>query len=132
MSKVKYKFHPGIPPREDVYKTIRGSAKCVIMRYWDGKKWWRLDMDSDRNRPEFVWPKNSITPKPKLKDWQIARGYHFYLGNINDRQDKIQWGEPYTEYTDREITSFMVDQGVLPPDWREKYQEQMRNQKERK
>jgi len=132
MSKVKYKFHLGIPPREDVYKTIRGSAKWLAMRYWDGKKWWRVDMNRDSDKPEFLWPKNSITPKPKFKDWQIARGYRFYLGNINDGQDKIQWGEPYTEYTDREITSFLVDQDVLPSDWREKYQEQMRNQKEMK
>ena len=69
----------------------------------------------------FFWPKG-----------KQARGFvrdkgceDLYLRKISN-QSLVRWGESYKDFSDTEILKYLVVKGILPPDWKIKYQEEMR------
>lgn len=124
MSKIGYHWNKGMPPEPDVYVTRRGESIYLTSRYWDGERWFEIAYGTSRGGTPFNWPKRSRVREPKPR--YSTKRYDFYLRRIHKDADLIQWGEPYTIYEEREVLAYLVEIGVLPQNWCEVYQENMR------
>ena len=123
MPVTKYKFNDGIPSSDPgLYVTCLKSERDKSIRWWDGKLWW--DISSTRGQEDLYFS----LPKGKQ-----ARGFFvrdkgcedLYLRKITN-QSLVRWGESYKDFSDTEILKYLVVKGILPPDWKIKYQEEMR------
>ena len=130
MSTTKFLFTKGRPPCADVYTTRRNSSTYLTLRYWDGSRWYSLDYGPSRGAKPFTWPKKSRTRPPK-----VARDYNMKmcLRNISPSLATcIEWGTAYNEYDTSEILSYMIDNKVIPKDWKSHYQHLMQKRDLRK
>jgi len=123
MSKIAYAWHGEAPPAPDVYTTRRNESKYLTLRYWDGERWHEINLTGGRGGDVFKWPKKSRSKKPS---WVARYGATMRLRKIGKHQDAIQWGEPFKVYDELEVLAHLVKTGRLPADWREAYQDEMR------
>lgn len=126
MSKTAYTWHSETPPAPDVYTTRRNESKYLTLRYWDGERWFELNLTGGRGGDVFKWPKKSRTKRPS---WVVRYETTIRLRKIGVHQGAIQWGEPFQVYDEREVLAHLVKTGRLPASWREAYQEEMRQAK---
>lgn len=127
MSTIAYKWHPTPPPEPDVYTTRRGNTKYLTLRYFDGQRWYSIDWGGNRGGAKadaFKWPKKSRSKMPAhLKTYANT----MRLRKIGVDQQRIQWGEPYKVYDDKEVLAYLVKTGRIAADWRTAYQDEMRH-----
>jgi len=126
MSKIDYNWRNVLPPYPDVYVTRRRNSKYLTNRYWDGQRWFEINYSKSRGGIPFKWPKSSRVRRPRPASWSSKKEYDFYLRRINQYQGEIQWGDPFTVYDDKEVLAYLVEIGILPPDWKEAFQDSMR------
>lgn len=124
MSTIAFTWTHAKPTARDVYTTRRNSSKYLTLRYWDGSQWWEIAYSASRGGNPFVWPKKSRSHKP---EWVKDYASRLCLRAIKVHQDKIEWGEPYKVYDDKEVLVHLVKTGVLPADWKTAYQAEMRS-----
>jgi hypothetical protein len=123
MSKTAFSWHASNPPEPDVYTTRRNESKHLTLRYWDGERWYEINVTGARGGDVFKWPKKSRTRQPVyFKHYKET----LRIRKIGEHQGLIQWGEPHKVYNEREVLNYLVKSGRLREDWREAYQEPMR------
>ncbi len=122
MPVTKYKFNEGVPSADPgLYITCLKSERDNTLRWWDGKLWW--DISSTRGQKDlyFFWPKGK-----QARGFVRGKGCEdLYLRKITN-QSLVRWGESYKVYSENEILKYLVTKGILPSDWKIKYQEEMR------
>lgn len=123
MSRTDYDWQKEAPPKPDVYTTRRNESKYLTLRYWDGECWYEIAYSPSRGGEPFKWPKPSRTKRPS---WAVQRKDSMRLRKISAYLGEIQWGEPFKAFDEREVLTHLVKTGVLPADWREAYQVEMR------
>lgn len=131
MAKIRYEFHEGAPGSEPgLYKTCLKSERDISIRWWDGALWWDISPDRGRAELPFKWPKGKAKRGITMPSWWASFGYEksLCLRKITD-QKRVRWGVAYTHYEPAEVLAYLVKQGKLPKDWRDYYQEEMRDQK---
>lgn len=126
MAKINYTWATATPPAPDTYITRLGESKVHTVRYWDGERWHDVAPPRGAADPKvpFIWPKGARTPKPKWMNHDHYKS-RLTLRNIT-AQSRVQWGTPFKVYEPAEVLKWLVNQGKLPADWREAYQNDMR------
>lgn len=123
MPSIDYTWATGAPPEPNVYMTRLGESRTTTIRWWDGDRWWGIEAPRDGRMPKkvFVWPKPARLPM----SW-YHRGYADRLALRKlSAQERVQWGTPFKVFSQVEVLRWMVQQGVLPADWKAKYQGEM-------
>lgn len=123
MSKTDYIWNKEAPPKPDVYTTRRNESKYLTLRYWDGEHWYEIAWTGSRGGTPFKWPAKSFTKRPR---WAVNYKEHLRLRKISAYLGDIQWGNPYTVFSEKEVINFLVQTGRLPFEWRTAFQEEMR------
>lgn len=124
MAKIDYTWATATPPAPDTYITRLDESKVHTVRYWDGERWHDIGAPRGNNAPAtpFKYPRRARVP---------MNGYHkHYKDRLTLRgitaQSRVQWGTPFKVYEPAEVLKWLVNQGKLPADWREAYQNDMR------
>lgn len=75
----------------------------------------------------FKWPKGAAARGLRMPQWIKFYGYEdrLCLRKISD-QSKVRWGMAYKQFEPNEVLAYLVNKGVLPSNWRDAYQEEMR------
>ena len=129
MSTIAYEWSKATPPKPDVYMTRRNTSKVHSIRYWDGERWHDIGTARGRvatDRP-FKWPKKARVSRPS---WMRHYEGRIELRKITD-QSVIQWGTPFKVYDEKELIACLVENKVLPADWKEQTQAVMRRRDQR-
>lgn len=125
MPVTKYKFNNGIPASDPgLYVTCLKSERDKSIRWWDGKLWWDISPRGQKGL-HFFWPKGKQARGFKRNDYYFRNCGYLYLRKITN-QSLVRWGESYKDYSETEILKYLVTKGILPSDWKIKYQEEMR------
>ena len=127
MAKTLYKFTSGAPSKEPgLYWSCLKSECDMSIRWWDGALWWDISASRGSMAKPFKWPTGAAKrgiPMPRwIKDYHQG---HTHLRKISD-QSKVRWGIAYKHFEPNEVLTYLVDKGVLPSNWRDAYQEEMR------
>ena len=124
MPVTKYKFNDGVPSSDPgLYISCLKSERDNSIRWWDGNLWWDISSTRGKKGLRFLWPKGKQSRGIKKPTYFI--GCDLYLRKITN-QSLVRWGKTYKLYSDTEILKYLVTNGILPPDWKSKYQEEMR------
>lgn len=128
MSITKFHWYEGAPvnKKPDLHITCLSNEKYFSPRWWDGERWWDVSASRGRNGMAFVWPKGRAGGVFARWAW-MRKWPALFLRKIND-QKKVRYGVPYTHYEPTEVLAWLVNKGVLHSNWREHYQEEMRDQ----
>ena len=125
MPVTKYKFNDGVPSSDPgLYISCLKSERDNSIRWWDGNLWWDISSTRGQKGLRFLWPKGKQSLGIKKPAYFI--GCDLYLRKITN-QSLVRWGKTYKLYSDTEILKYLVVKGILPPDWKSKYQEEMRS-----
>lgn len=125
MPVTKYKFNEGVPSSDPgLYISCLKSERDHSIRWWDGNLWWDISSTRGQKGLRFLWPKGKQSLGIKKPAYFI--GCDLYLRKITN-QSLVRWGKTYKLYSDTEILKYLVVKGILPPDWKSKYQEEMRS-----
>ena len=125
MSTIAHTWTPGKPPAVDVYLTRHNQSKYLTKRYWDGQAWFEIGFGSRRGGIPFTWPKKSRTGMTKWEREANKNGT-LMLRRIGKLQGVIEWGAPYKVFSGAEVLAYLVKEGKLHHDWRNYYQDEMR------
>lgn len=130
MAKTLYKFASGAPGAEPgLYLSCLKSERDMSIRWWDGSIWWDISTSRGDTTKPFKWPsgaaKRGISMPKWIKDCYQGQAY---LRKISD-QPKVRWGTAYKHFEPNEVLAYLVKKGVLPSNWRDAYQEEMRTAK---
>lgn len=125
MPVTKYKFNEGVPSSDPgLYISCLKSERDNSIRWWDGNLWWDISSTRGQKGLRFLWPKGKQALGIKKPTYFI--GCDLYLRKITN-QSLVRWGKTYKLYSDTEILKYLVIKKILPPDWKSKYQEEMRS-----
>ena len=128
MAKTRYTFNSGAPSTEPgLYKTCLNSERDVSTRWWDGVLWWDISSSrGDASKP-FKWPKGAAARGISMPTWYTRYGDadKLCLRKITN-QAKVRWGVAYKHFEPDEVLAYLVGKGVLPKNWREAFQDEMR------
>jgi hypothetical protein len=125
MPQIKYQWIKGAPGDKtpSLWITCLSNENYTAPRYWDGSRWWAIERSRGRACSPFVWPKGCSTGPFARYAWM--KKYPLRLRNISD-QTKVRFGIPFKHFTPEETLQWLVQQGRLPADWKEAYQDDMR------
>lgn len=122
--RIHYDFHASPPPMVGVYMTQRGQTKHRALRFWDGKAWWGLSMESvskllSTGRQNLSVPKTFWTYEPFRPAWSYSdKKYSWTKTFISHAQQSgertIRWGERTKIYSDRDLLNAAIKLGFLP------------------
>ncbi|WP_323016384.1 hypothetical protein [Castellaniella sp.] len=101
--------------------TKRGTKKYQTLRYWDGARWFSVEISDKRGGIPTQWPVGATVPRMK---WMCGRT--FYARAIHAGQEKILWGIPQKVYEPKEVLKYLVHRGDMPANWKTAFQDEMR------
>ena len=128
MAKTRYTFKSGAPGAEPgLYKSCLNSERDISIRWWDGALWWDISSSRGSKSLPFKWPNGAaargISMPARIK--RYGEQDRLCLRKITN-QAEVRWGTAYKHFEPDEVLSYLVGKGVLPKDWRESFQEEMR------
>ena len=128
MAKTLYKFTSGAPSKEPgLYWSCLKSERDMSIRWWDGALWWDISASRGSMTKPFKWPTGAAKRGIPMPRWIKLHGEQecLCLRKITN-QSKVRWGTAYKHFEPNEVLIYLVDKGVLPSNWRDAYQEEMR------
>lgn len=128
MAKTRYAFSNGAPGTEPgLYKTCLTSERDISIRWWDGALWWDISTSRGTKAMPFKWPTGKAARGISMPGWYRTYGCadKLCLRKITN-QVKVRWGTPYKHFDPDEVLAYLVGKGILPKDWREAFQGEMR------
>ena len=128
MAKTRYTFKSGAPGAEPgLYKSCLNSERDISIRWWDGALWWDISSSRGSKSLPFKWPNGAaargISMPTRIK--RYGEQDRLCLRKITN-QAEVRWGTAYKHFEPDEVLSYLVGKGVLPKNWRESFQEEMR------
>ena len=128
MAKTRYKFHEGAPgTKPGLYWSCLTSERDMSIRWWDGALWWDISTTRGAKALPFKWPRGEAMRSISMPAYYKRYGWDktMSLRKITN-QARVRWGTAYKHFEPEEVLSHLVGKGVLPKDWREAYQDEMR------
>ena len=126
MPTTKYQWVRGAPAVPGLHRTCLSSDKYHSARYWDGRAWWDIASTRGNKALPFTLPKAIPADVKPLLAW--TKHYStLSLRTITD-QSKVRCAIPYKHYEPAEVLKWLVNKGRLRADWKDAYQEDMRNE----
>lgn len=122
-------FNEGAPGADPgLYESCLTSERDVSLRWWDGALWWDISGSRGSQSQRFKWPKGAAARGIRMPGWlkYYSEKDAMCLRKITN-QSKVRWVEKYAEYTPAEVLAYMVEIGVLPKDWKDVFQAEMRD-----
>lgn len=130
MSIIKYNWNTESPnTTPGIYTTCLSNERYTAMRWWDGRLWWDICTSRGRIDRLFEWPRGAAANGHRKPDWY--HGSRLYLRAITD-QGAVRWGAKYRHYEPNEVLQHLVATGRLPADWKERFQDEMRQASEKR
>ena len=128
MAKTLYKFTSGAPSKEPgLYWSCLKSERDMSIRWWDGALWWDISTSRGNKSLSFKWPKGASARGIGMPAWiKFYREQDRLCLRKITNQAKVRWGIAYKHFEPNEVLAHLVDKGVLPSNWRDAYQEEMR------
>lgn len=130
MPVIKFAWHSGPPadPKPAMHVTCLTNEAYHAARWWDGARWWDVVNSRGKKDNPFIWPAGFKKGTFARWSWMWGAGRHLSLRNITD-QAKVRYGVPYKHFEPDEVIKYLVNTGRLPKDWKECFQQEMRNTK---
>lgn len=128
-------FHRTRPDHDGPFITKKANEQEGV-RWYHRNTWYDVFIG---NPPSFVstvntlqdvpikavWPKGLAakgSPVPKTK---VDAGLVYLVRTQG--QNKVAWGIKRKVFSEKEVLAWLVERGILPSDWRTRYQARMRN-----
>lgn len=128
MAKIRYTFTEGAPSADPgLYRSCLASERDISIRWWDGQLWWDISAGrGDASRP-FKWPRGEQARGISMPAWykRYSDSGKLCLRKITN-QSKVRWATAYKHFEPDEVLAHLVAKGVLPKNWRDAFQEEMR------
>lgn len=126
MPTTKYQWVNGKPTAPGLYRTCLSNDKYQSARYWDGRLWWDISATRGIKTMPFTMPKGTPADVKPLLAW--TKHYSALSLRMITDQRKVRLAIAYKHYEPAEVLKWLVNKGVIPADWKDAFQDDMRNE----